>query len=160
MIDPGMAQTFLDGKCIAVVGASDDPKSFGGIIFRALLDHGIDAVAVNPRYDTVSDRPCYPALTAVPDDTTIDGVLVVVPKNAAVDVVNQAIARHVPRVWLFKGVGGTGAVSDEAVALCHDHGIEVIPGACPLMFLEPVRGVHRFHRTIRHLNHSLAREAA
>jgi hypothetical protein len=40
-------------------------------------------------------------------------------------------------------------MSDEAVALCDELGLDVIPGACPLMFLDPVRGAHRFHRLVR-----------
>jgi hypothetical protein len=62
-------------------------------------------------------------------------------------------------VWLFKGAA-PGAVSDEAVQLCRDHNIAVIPGACPLMFLEPVHGVHRVHRALRHANRSLAKASA
>jgi hypothetical protein len=40
------------------------------------------------------------------------------------------------------------AVSDEAVARCREAGVEVVAGACPFMFDEPVRGVHRLHRFI------------
>jgi hypothetical protein len=43
---------------------------------------------------------------------------------------------------------GRGAVSDEAVARCREAGVEVVAGACPFMFDEPVRGVHRLHRFI------------
>jgi hypothetical protein len=32
------------------------------------------------------------------------------------------------------------------VAFCADHDIEVVDGACPLMFLEPVKGFHKVHR--------------
>lgn len=43
-----------------------------------------------------------------------------------------------------------------------DHGIDVVAGAgaCPLMFLEPVRGAHRVHRALRRANRSLARASA
>ena len=61
-------------------------------------------------------------------------------------------------VWLFKGAG-PGAVSEEALQLCLDHGMSVVAGACPLMFLEPVRGVHKLHRSLRRLNRSVAKAA-
>src|SRR3954453_2532318 len=48
MIDSRIAQGFLAGHRIAVVGASDEPKNFGGVILRALVDHGYDPVPVNP----------------------------------------------------------------------------------------------------------------
>ena len=70
----------------------------------------------------------------------------------ATAVVQQCIECGVPRVWLFQGIGGAGAVSDDAVALCRTHGVEVVAGACPLMFLEPVGAAHRFHRFMRRLN--------
>ena len=45
----------------------------------------------------------------------------------------SAPSRCAARVWLFKGLGGPGALSDEAVQLCHDNKIDVVAGACPLM---------------------------
>ncbi len=153
MIDPGVARSFLDGHRIAVVGCSDDPKNFGGAVVRALLDHGYDAVPVNPGHVTVADRVCHPSLREVPG--RLDGVIVMVPGDVSADVVRDAVAIGVDRVWLFKGIGGAGAASDEALAVCAEHGVEVVGGACPLMFLEPVRGAHRFHRAIRRLNHSV-----
>jgi predicted CoA-binding protein len=68
-----------------------------------------------------------------------------VPAEGAAAVVGQAVERGIPRVWLHRGVG-RGSVSEEAVRVCRDNGIAVVDGACPLMFDEPVRGVHRIHR--------------
>lgn len=53
------------------------------------------------------------------------------------------------RVWLIQGVGGHGAASTEAVATAGRLRLQVVPGACPLMFLEPTTWVHRFHRSLR-----------
>ena len=155
MIDPADVHDFLTAKRIAVVGASDDAQNFGRTIYRELRNHGRDVVAVNPHSANVDGQPCYPDLESVPGD--VDGVIVMVHRDRAGDVVADAVARDIPRIWLFKGIGGAGAVSDRAVELCRRHGIRVVAGACPLMFLEPVGGVHRFHRTLRRLNHSLGR---
>jgi predicted CoA-binding protein len=70
--------------------------------------------------------------------------VVMVAADRSAGIVRQALERHVPRVWLHKGLGA-GALSEEAVALCRGAGIEVVEGACPLMFLEPVRGIHHLH---------------
>jgi predicted CoA-binding protein len=153
VINQEEAVEFLRSGRIAVVGASDDPKNFGGTILRALTDHGVEVVPVNPRYDEVGGGPCYATIGEVPGD--VDGVIVMVSGAEAVKVVGQSIARHVPRVWLFKGIGGPGALSDEAVALCEARDTAVIAGACPLMFLEPVKGAHRFHRALRRINGSV-----
>jgi uncharacterized protein len=157
MIDPEKARAFLRCGRIAVVGASDDPKSFGGTVRRALVDHGIDVVTVNPNATAVGGAPCYPSLADAPG--RVDGVLVMVPGAAAEDVVRAASDLAIARVWLFKGLGGPGAASADAIRLAHELGLDVVPGACPLMFLDPVRGAHRLHLSIRRLNGTVARAA-
>ena len=59
-------------------------------------------------------------------------------------------------MWLFRGVGGQGSVSAEALGVCREHGITVIAGACPLMFLEPTGVVHRVHRAARRRRGAIA----
>ena len=157
MIDPAQAQAFFSAGRIAVVGASDEPKNFGRTIVAALQDHGIETVAVHPKAISVAGADCYPSVAMVPGQ--VDGVIVMVPGDTAVGVVRACVDQGVTRVWLFKGAG-PGAVSDEAVRLCDDHDITVIAGACPLMFLDPVRGVHMVHRALRRANRSLARASA
>ena len=147
-------ERFLDGHRFAVVGASDDEKNFGGTIYRELKAHGYEPVAVNRSATSVDGDTCFPALEAVPG--ALDGVIVMVSADAAVDVVRECAKLSIDRVWLFKGVG-TGAVSEEALRACAENGIDVIPGACPLMFLEPVAWFHRAHRGMRHLTGSLSR---
>lgn len=157
MIDQARATAFLAAGRIAVVGASDDPKNFGRSICKALIEHGIQTVAVHPGVTSVAGAPCYPAIASVPGD--LAGVIVMVSRERSAEVVRECIERGIKRIWLFKGVGA-GAVSDDALRLCADHRIEVIAGACPLMFLEPVRGVHRLHRTVRRANRSLVKAGA
>jgi hypothetical protein len=156
MIDPAHAKAFLSAGRIAVVGASDDRKNFGRTVVSALKNRGIDVVAVHPHAGTVAGVPCYPSLAVLPG--VIDGVIVMVPADAAPRVIRACADRGVTRIWLFKG-GGPGAVSDEALQLCLDYGMSVVAGACPLMFLEPVRGVHKLHRAMRRMNGSIGKAA-
>lgn len=85
----------------------------------------------------------YSRLGDVPDP--VDGVIVMVRADLAADVAREAAERGIPRVWLHRGAGN-GSVSDEAVRVCREHDIAVVDGACPLMFEEPVKGIHRLHR--------------
>jgi uncharacterized protein len=155
MIDPIAAQEFLSLDRLAVVGVSADPKGFGNTIFKEVRAHGREVVPVNPNATTIEGDPCYADLASVPGD--LDGVIVMVKPEPALDVVRACAARGVPRVWLFQGLGAPGAMSDEAVELCDELGLEVIAGACPLMFLEPVGAIHRLHRGMRRLNGSVAK---
>jgi hypothetical protein len=38
--------------------------------------------------------------------------------------------------------------------------MNVVAGACPLMFLDTVGGIHKLHRVMRRMNHSLAKAEA
>jgi predicted CoA-binding protein len=62
MIDPEPSRAFLGCGRIAVVGASDDPTSFGGTVPRALVDHGIGVVTVNPNVPIVGGDAWYPTV--------------------------------------------------------------------------------------------------
>jgi predicted CoA-binding protein len=149
MIDQHHAEEFLALPTIAVLGASDDARNFGRTVYVELRDHGRHVVAVHPTADTVAGDPCYPTLAAVPG--TIDGVVVMVGADQATQVVRDAAALGIHHLWLFRGIGGHGAVSEEALEACRAAGIEVVAGACPLMFLTPVGWFHRAHRGVRRL---------
>ncbi len=155
VVDESAALRFLECGRIAVVGASPDPRNFGHTVFAELRAHGIDAVPVNPNAQEIDGCRCHPDVASVP--VSLDGVMVVVHRERATQVVEECLALGIPRIWLFQGLGGPGAVSDEAVERCREAGVEVVPGACPLMFLGPVSRFHRLHRSARvHLTHSLA----
>lgn len=137
---------FLAQQHIAFVGVSRDTKQFANSVYRKLRENGITLYPVNPAAGAdLEGDTCYSRLADVPNP--VDGVLVMVPASAATQVVRDAIDRGIRRVWLHRGAG-QGSVSDEAVELCRANGIAVVDGACPLMFLQPVRGIHRIHRLV------------
>jgi predicted CoA-binding protein len=153
MIDLAAVEAFLAQRRIAVVGVSEEQSNFGRTIHRELHARGYETFAVSPRVGTVDGDHCYPELGAIPGG--VDGAIVMVGADRAVQVVESCITLGVPRIWLFKGLGGEGAVSDRAVELCRENGIDVVAGACPMMFLDPVAFPHRAHRALRRLNGSL-----
>jgi predicted CoA-binding protein len=138
---------FLAQRHLAFVGVSRDSKQFSNTVYRSLRQGGRTVYPVNPAAGggPLEGDPSYPRLAEVPDP--VDGVVVMVPAATAAEVVRQAVERRIPRVWLHRGVG-KGSVSSQAVQICRDNGIAVVDGACPLMFVEPVRGVHRIHRRV------------
>jgi uncharacterized protein len=134
---------FLAQDHLAFVGVSRDDKEFANAVYRRMRETGRLMYPVNAHADVIEGDACYRRLADVPDP--VDGVVVMVAAEAAAGVVQEAVDRGIPRVWLYRGAG-KGAVTPEAVELCTRHGIEVVDGACPLMFEEPVRGIHRVHR--------------
>lgn len=155
MIDTNTVEEFLAQRRIAVIGASAKADSFGATVYRALRDHGYGVVPVNPTVTEIDRATCYPSVFAIPGD--VDGAILMVSAAKAPQLVDDCATRGISRVWLFRGLGSPGAVSDEAIARAERHGMQLVAGACPLMFLEPVAGIHKFHRALRRLNGSLAK---
>jgi len=139
---------FLAQKRIAFIGASSDPKAFSTSVYRELRGHGYELFPVNPHATTVEGDPCVASVADLPAD--IDGAIVMVAAEHAAEATQDCVDKGIPRVWLHKGVG-PGSATDEAVAICRDHGVEVVDGACPLMFAEPAAWFHRVHRAERKL---------
>ncbi|MEQ8717886.1 MAG: CoA-binding protein [Acidimicrobiales bacterium] len=136
---------FLTARRIAVVGVSREPRSFTNSVYRHLRAGDRDVVPVNPFASTLEGDRCAASVIDIEDP--LDGVLVMVDALEAPDVVRDCITRGVPRVWLHRGAG-QGAVSAEAVEMCRSAGIDVVDGACPMMFAEPVGVIHRLHRLV------------
>jgi len=154
-VDQHDVEEFLGLRRIAVIGVSDDPKSFARTVNVQLRDHGHEVVAVHPTATGVAGDPCWPDVASLPEP--VDGAVVMVPAVKAATVVADCADHGIDHIWLFKGLGGDGALSDEALAVCESRGLDVVVGACPLMFLEPVGWFHRLHRVARRTNGSLAR---
>jgi hypothetical protein len=130
---------FLAQRRIAVAGVSRSSDAAANLIYRKLRDAGYTVFAVNPKASTVEGDPCYPDLASLPERP--DGLVIATPPNAAPALVQACADLGIPRVWMHRSFG-TGSVSDEATALGRQLGLTVIPGACPMMFLDPVDGGH------------------
>jgi uncharacterized protein len=141
---------FLAQRRIAVVGVSRDPKDFSRGLFRELMRRRYDVVPVNPSVPEVEGRQSFSRVQDV--RPAPDGVLVMTPPQAALQVIRDCAEAGVRRVWLHRGIG-TGAVSDEAVALGRRLDLAVVAGACPYMFLPQSGMVHRAHGGLLTLLH-------
>jgi hypothetical protein len=71
----------------------------------------------------------------------MDGVVIVTRPEVTEQVVRECVQIGVPRVWMHRSLGNS--VSEEAVTLCRDHGIDVIDWGCPMMFCKPVDFGHK-----------------
>ena len=151
------AEAFLAQRRIAVAGVSRDPRQPANLIFRRLRDSGHETFAVNPHADAVEGEPAYGSVAQIPGG--VDGVVICTTPAAALDVIADCAAAGVPRVWLHRGLG-PGSLSDEAVAACRAHGIEVIPGGCPNMFGATADPGHRVMCALLQLTHKLPREVS
>jgi predicted CoA-binding protein len=128
------AAAFLDQKRIAVVGVSRK-RGTGNAIAGALRKRGYQVFPVNPRAKEVDGETCYPDVKSIPGGVTA-AVLVTRPEVAR-QVVDDCAEAGVGHLWMHHNAlfgAGSSSVSEDAVQACRRHGIDVIPGACPLMF--------------------------
>lgn len=139
---PAAVAAFLQGKRIAVAGVSREPKGHvGNAVFKKLRDGGYDVFAVNPNASEIDGERCYPAIGAIAGE--LDGVVVTTRPELAACIVRQCAEKGVKRIWFHRAFG-QGSVSDDAIAVARAAGIETIAGGCPMMYIPPVDGGHKF----------------
>jgi predicted CoA-binding protein len=134
------AQEFLVQKRIAVAGVSRKGDTAANAIYKKLRDSGYEVFPVNPNAAEVEGDRCYPTLAAIPGG--VEAVVIATHPNVTAQVVRECAALGIKRLWMHRSFG-QGSVDDEAVRLCAELGLSVIPGSCPLMFCEPVDMGHK-----------------
>jgi uncharacterized protein len=139
---------FLAQKRLALVGVSRNPEDFSRGLFRDLRQRGYDMVPVNPGMTEVEGTRCFARLQDV--TPPVDGVLVMTPAAQSERVARDCVEAGIPRVWLHRGAG-TGAVSQAAVDFCQQHGMHLVAGYCPYMFLPETAFFHRLHGVVMRL---------
>jgi hypothetical protein len=134
---------FLSDRELGFVGVSRDPKGFGNAVFRELRQRGWCPVPVHPELDEVEGVATVASVADLPH--SVRGVIVMVGAERAAGVVDECAARGITRVWLHRGAGPS-SVSPEAIERAEAAGMMLVDGACPLMWAEPVGGIHKLHR--------------
>jgi predicted CoA-binding protein len=138
MID--IIRDFLAQRRLAMVGVSHEPKDFSRMLFRAFRERNFDVVPVNPGTKDIEGTTCYPRLQDL--EPPVDTALLMTPPAVTDEVVKDCADAGIRRVWMYRK-------SPAAVAFCEAHGMSVIAGECPMMFLPQVGFIHRLHRWIR-----------
>ena len=139
------AREFLSHKRIAVAGVSRKGDVAANAIYRKLREAGYEVYAVNPNGGEVEGDRAWETIAAIPGG--VDGVVIAAHPAASAQLVRDAAAAGIRRVWMHRAIGG-GSVDDEAVRLANQLGLSVIPGSCPMMFCEPVDIAHKCMRWV------------
>lgn len=157
-----LVQDFLSQKRIAVVGVSDKRETGCNLAYRKFKEAGYSVSAVNPRISIFEGDPCYPDLRSIPEKP--EAVFILTNPRVTEQIVQQCVDLGIRHVWMHCLMGtkpGLAAnmtsVSQEAVRMCRENGIEVIPGSCPNQYLKPDFGHSLMRMIFRTLGfHSLA----
>jgi hypothetical protein len=134
-----VVKDFVAGKRLAFVGASRNGKKFGNMAYKELKQRGYEVYLIHPQASEIEGEPCYPSLMSL--EAKVDGVVVSVSPSQGMQVLQDASQAGVKNVWIQQQ-----GDSPELLELGNSLGLNVIHGKCILMYAEPVRSFHSFHR--------------
>jgi hypothetical protein len=137
-------KSFLQLKNIAVVGVSSKGTGFGVSVYDHIKNNGYKVYAVNRMGGFSRETKLYNSLSQI--DDRVDGIITVVPPGETEIVVQQAKELGIKNIWMQQG-----SQSNSAIEFCKENDINVVDGECIMMFVEPVKSLHSFHRWINKL---------
>lgn len=113
-------------KTIAVVGLSENPRRPSHDVSAYMQSQGYRIIPVNPQIESCLGEKAYASLRDVPGP--IDIVNIFRRPEFVEEVVDQAIQRKVPAIWMQDGV-----IHEKAAEKARQAGIFVVMDRCILV---------------------------
>ena len=133
---------FISQKNIAVAGVSRKKQKFGNSIFTELTKKGYNVYPVNPHLDEYDGKKCYKEIASLPKEVS---AIVINTKPATSKVlVEEAELKGIKNIWLQQG-----SADKDTIALSNQSNSNIITKECIIMYAEPVKGFHKFHRWLK-----------
>lgn len=133
---------FLEPKKMAIAGVSRDPKKFGNMVYKELKEGGFDVYPINPKIDQVYGDKCYKSVNDLPAE--VRHLLVLTPKSLTLGTVQEALTKGIDNLWIQQY-----SETKEVMDFLKDKPVKLVTRECIFMWVEPVKGFHKFHRTVR-----------
>lgn len=123
----------LDGllfpRSVAVVGATPVPGKIGNAVMANVASFPGPVYAVNPKYQEVLGRPCYPSLADLPEP--VDLAVIVIPAEGVLGVLRECGEKGIKNAVVisagFKEVGKEGAQRErELVRIANEYELNVL----------------------------------
>ena len=124
-----LVSDFLKEGPWAVAGASTLRDKYGNKVLRCYQQHGMKVYPLNPREPEVEGLKAYRTLADLPEK--VAGLSLITPPAISEQVVKEAIAIGVKRLWFQPGAESPSAIAEAEAA-----GLEVIAwGPCLLVVI-------------------------
>jgi len=137
-------EQFLNHHRVAMLGASQTGKKIGNLIVENLEEKGYEVFLVHPTAKQINGKPCTASLVELKDK--VDGAVFCIPPERGIQAVQDAADAGITRLWLQQG-----AESPELLAKAYASGMSVVVKKCIMMYAEPVKSIHKFHKAINKL---------
>ncbi|GLC91794.1 acyl-CoA synthetase [Cupriavidus sp. TA19] len=122
-------------RSIAVIGASEDPRKFGGRILRTLLEQGFHGTLypVNAQRGELLGHQAYPSIDRIPGP--IDLAIMAIPREHVLDTIAQCAKAGVKGAIVvtskFSDAGDEGAALErDLVEIAHRSGMRILGPNC------------------------------
>lgn len=136
-------EQFFDGP-IAIAGFSEKKKKFGNQVLKAFLDKNIEVVPVHHKADNILDKNCVKNLKD--SEKELQSLYICMQPDKAQFLVQEAIELGVKNIWFQQGNDFS-----RLAEIAREKGVNVIENKCIMMYAEPVKGIHAFHRFLNNL---------
>ena len=136
---------FLAIKRFAMVGVSRSPRDFSRKLFDELTRRGYDVIPVNPGAVVIENKRCFSRLEDITPPIT--SALLMTPPSLSDRILLECANAGITLVWIY-GISGEKDISPNARKICQDHGIQIVPGYCPFMFMHRGAFYHKFHAAL------------
>jgi predicted CoA-binding protein len=121
--DNQLIEILKDAKTIAVVGASPDPNRDSNRIMEYFIKVGYDVIPVNPNYEKIFDRKCFPTVTSI--GIPVDIVDVFRRSEFVDEAAKDVVSANAKVLWMQLGV-----INESAAQYAMDNGLKVVMNRC------------------------------
>lgn len=134
-----LVEEFLAKKRIAIWGVEEGKRDPGQWVASRFRKQGVEVVAVDPSFADDPAQQRASSLTRI--EPRVEAVLVYVDRPQTTTAVDDCVAAGTPLVWLHDAMS-PGAATPEAIDRLRAAGAAVIPGLCPMFYLQSVDPGH------------------
>jgi len=136
---------FLSIKRFAMVGVSRNKRDFSRRLFDELIDQGYDVVPVNPGAVAIEGRRCFGKVQEI--EPRVSSALLMTPPAITDRILLECADAGITLAWVY-GISGERDLSPDALKISNSHGIKIVPGYCPFMFMPEPALHHWLHALV------------
>ncbi|MBE2278936.1 MAG: CoA-binding protein [Ignavibacteriaceae bacterium] len=136
-----LIREFVESRNTGLVGVSKSGKKFGFYAMNELNKRGFEVFPVHNEITEMEGVAFYKSIEEI-SGLTKNLVIIVNPSKTESIIVDAANA-GIKNIWIQQG-----AESPAAIEKGKQLGLNVVHGKCILMYSEPVKGFHKFHKVI------------
>ena len=132
-------QTFLSNSNYVLYGVSSDSKKFGNYIYKELTQRKFSLSAIYKK--NLDGINCFRSISEIP--TKPNAAIICTKPVSTLLILDELYNNRILNIWLQQG-----SESPEVIAKAKEYNLNIISNKCILMYAEPVKSIHKFHRTI------------